>query len=48
MTEKEIKNTVKALNKFRKELLESPEKCKEFLFRLGFHTKTGRLKRKFK
>lgn len=44
MTDKQLKNTLKALMKLKCQLMKSPRKSKEFLLKLGFHTKTGKLR----
>jgi hypothetical protein len=46
--DKEIKETIKRIEEFTKELLKDKKKCREFIYKLGMHTKKGKLKKQFR
>lgn len=48
MTDKEYKVFSNKIKQMSKDICSSEEKAKEHLFKTGFYTKTGKLKKKFR
>jgi hypothetical protein len=46
--EQEIKEYIRRAEEITKELLKSKKACREFIYKLGFHTKKGKLKKQFR
>lgn len=48
MSKDEIKQTVKEMKEYTKELKNNPEKAKQFLVNAGIYTKSGNLTKNYK
>lgn len=48
LTKEEIQDYIKRAEEITKELLKDPKARREFIYKLGMHTKKGKLKKQFR